>query len=56
MCVVCVGQLLHLSPWTVYRMAEEGSIPSVATSKRHRIFIRESVWYWFKNRETGMAA
>ena len=55
-CVVCVGDLLHYSPKTVFKKAAAGIIPSVPTSKRHRIFYRESVMYWLKNQETGLAA
>jgi len=55
-CVVCVGDLLHYSPKTVYKKAEAGEIPSVPTSKRHRIFLRASIMYMIQNLQTGFAA
>lgn len=55
-CIACVGQLLNYSPRTIYAKAEAGELPSVPTSRRHRIFLRESILYWMKNKETGLAA
>jgi hypothetical protein len=55
-CVVCVGGLLHYSPKTVYKKAEAGELPSVPTSRRHRIFRREAIVYWLRSQETGQLA
>lgn len=55
-CVVCVGELLHYAPKTIYKKAEAGEIPSVPLSKRHRIFRREAIIYWLRSQETGLAA
>lgn len=55
-CVVCAAAMLGYSPWTVYAKAEAGELPSVPMSRRHRMFFRESLAYWLKNRETGFAA
>lgn len=55
-CVVCVAAMTGYSPWTVYNKAEAGEIPSVPMSRRHRMFLRESIAYWIKNLETGLAA
>lgn len=54
-CVVCVGRFLHYAPRTVYEKAEAGEIPSVPLSRRHRIFRREAIIYWFRSKETGFA-
>jgi hypothetical protein len=55
-CVVCVADLLHYAPRTVYAKAEAGLIPSVPVSRRHRVFMRETIYYWLKGQETGLAA
>jgi hypothetical protein len=55
-CVVCVADLLHYAPKTVFKKAEAGEIPSVPISRRHRIFYRESIMYWLKNLETSLVA
>jgi hypothetical protein len=54
-CVVCVGELLHYSPRTVYNKAEAGTIPSIPMSKRHRIFLRASIAYMIQNLQTGIS-
>jgi hypothetical protein len=56
LCVVCVAGILHCAPKTVYKMAQHGKIPSVPTSQRHRFFLKESILYWVKNQEIGLAA
>lgn len=54
-CVVCAAAMLGYSPWTVYSKAECGDLPSVPMSRRHRVFLRESLAYWIKNHETGLS-
>jgi len=54
-CVVCAAAMTGYSPWTVYAKSELGEIPSVPMSRRHRMFLRESLIYWIKNRETGIS-
>ena len=48
-----VAALLHYSPKTIYKKAAKGEIPSVALSRRKRLFSREAVQYWIANKETG---
>ena len=48
-----VARLLHYSIKTVYKKAARGEIPSIALSRRKRLFNRETIMYWLANRQMG---
>ncbi len=48
-----VATLLHYSVKTVYKKAAKGGIPSVAISRRKRLFSREAIQYWLANKQMG---
>jgi excisionase family DNA binding protein len=48
-----VAELLHYSSKTVYKKAAKGEIPSVAISRRKRLFSREAINYWLANKQMG---
>ena len=48
-----VAELLHYSLKTVYKKAAKGEIPSVAISRRKRLFSREAINYWLANKQMG---
>jgi predicted DNA-binding transcriptional regulator AlpA len=54
-CVVCAAAMTGYKPSTIYNKAEAREIPSVPLSKRKRVFYRESLAYWLKGLETGLA-
>lgn len=53
-CAVCAAAMTGYAPKTVLNKAEAGELPSVPLSRRHRMFLRESLLYWIKSRETGV--
>jgi excisionase family DNA binding protein len=53
MTITEVAKLLHYSPKTVYKKAARGEIPSVAISRRKRLFSRDAINYWLTNRQVG---
>lgn len=53
MSVIEVADLLRYSPKTVYKKAARGELPSVAISRRKRLFNREAILYWLANRQIG---
>jgi len=55
-CVVCAAAMTGYQPSTIYNKAEAHEIPSVPLSKRKRVFLRESILYWIKGLETGLAS
>lgn len=48
-----VALMLHYSVKTIYKKAARGEIPSVALSRRKRLFNREAIDYWLANRQMG---
>ncbi len=48
-----VAELLHYSPKTVYKKAARGEIPSIALSRRKRLFNRDVILYWLVQRQSG---
>ena len=48
-----VADLLRYSPKTIYKKAARGEIPSVAISRRKRLFNRDAIHYWLANRQMG---
>jgi excisionase family DNA binding protein len=48
-----VAALLHYSVKTVYKKAARGEIPSIALSRRKRLFRRETIMYWLVQRQMG---
>jgi len=48
-----VAELLHYSVKTVYKKAAKGEIPSVAISRRKRLFNREMIYQWLANKQIG---
>lgn len=48
-----LAKLLHYSPKTIYKKAAKGEIPSVAISRRKRLFNREAIEYWLANKQMG---
>lgn len=48
-----VAKLLHYSVKTVYKKAARGEIPSIALSRRKRLFNREVILYWLVQRQSG---
>jgi excisionase family DNA binding protein len=48
-----VAELLHYSPKTVYKKAARGEIPSIALSRRKRLFNRDAIMYWLVQRQSG---
>ena len=48
-----VARLLRYSVKTVYRKAARGEIPSIALSRRKRLFNRETILYWLVQRQSG---
>ena len=48
-----VAALLHYSVKTVYKKAARGEIPSIALSRRKRLFRREIIMYWLVQRQMG---
>ena len=48
-----VAKILRYSPKTIYKKAAKGEIPSVALSRRKRLFSREAIYYWLANRQIG---
>ena len=53
MSVAEVAQLLHYSPKTIYKKAARGEIPSVALSRRKRLFQRQAIDYWLVQHQMG---
>lgn len=48
-----VAALLHYSVKTVYKKAARGEIPSIALSRRKRLFNREAIMYWLVQHQFG---
>ena len=48
-----IAALLHYSVKTVYKKAAKGEIPSVAISRRKRLFSREVIAHWLANKQMG---
>lgn len=48
-----VAELLRYSAKTVYKKAARGELPSVAISRRKRLFDRRAIHYWLANRQVG---
>ena len=48
-----VARLLHYSVKTVYKKAARGEIPSIALSRRKRLFNRDAIRYWLVQRQMG---
>jgi excisionase family DNA binding protein len=48
-----IAALLHYSPKTIYKKAAKGEIPSVALSRRKRLFSRDAINYWLANKQVG---
>lgn len=48
-----VAKLLHYSPKTVYKKAARGEIPSIAISRRKRLFNYEAICYWLVQHQMG---
>ena len=48
-----VARLLRYSVKTVYKKAARGEIPSIALSRRKRLFRREAIEYWLVQRQMG---
>lgn len=53
MTITEVAKLLHYSTKTIYKKAARGEIPSVAISRRKRLFSRDAINYWLTNRQVG---
>jgi excisionase family DNA binding protein len=48
-----VAELLHYSIKTVYKKAARGEIPSIAISRRKRLFRRDTIMYWLVQHQMG---
>ena len=48
-----VARLLHYSVKTIYKKAARGEIPSIAVSRRKRLFSKEAIAYWLVQRQMG---
>ncbi len=48
-----VARLLHYSVKTVYKKAARGEIPSIAISRRKRLFNRDTIMYWLVRHQIG---
>ena len=48
-----VANLLHYSVKTVYKKAARGEIPSIALSRRKRLFRRDTILYWLVQHQMG---
>jgi excisionase family DNA binding protein len=48
-----VAKLLHYSVKTVYKKAARGEIPSIALSRRKRLFQRDTILYWLVQHQMG---
>lgn len=48
-----VAQLLRYSIKTIYKKAARGEIPSIALSRRKRLFQRDAILYWLVQHQMG---
>jgi len=48
-----VAALLDYSVKTIYKKAARGEIPSLALSRRKRLFRRETIMYWLVQHQMG---
>ena len=48
-----VAALLGYSVKTIYKKAARGEIPSIALSRRKRLFKREAIHYWLVQHQIG---
>ena len=48
-----VAELLHYSVKTIYKKAARGEIPSIALTRRKRLFRRDAIMYWLVQHQMG---